>query len=300
MATTFLEMQDRVLKTIALKGDSDTRTEVENYLNEAAREIWTAYPWRERVATAFITTTEPYTTGTVTFTNGSTTVTGTGTTWTDAMAGRRMALAHGYPWYTIDSRTSGTELELDRAYVEDTATGSTYTIYQDAYELADCDALLPERVLIFKDGAHIPLRRMNTPDFYASGGIPSGSGIPSCFRMTEDASDGSPQMQLYPVPDDAYAIQYAYLKSYTDMSGDTDECVVPENRRGLIVTGALRDAYRLNGEYNKAVHEEQRFIARLSDFISAHRRESPTVSILRPFDQSLGGVYLMGLFYADI
>ena len=84
MATTYRELQDDVLRLIALTGDADARTFVKRAINDAAETVWRAHPWRERCKTDFVNTVAPYEEGTVTVTEGSTTVTPAGTyTWSD-------------------------------------------------------------------------------------------------------------------------------------------------------------------------------------------------------------------------
>lgn len=72
-----------------------------------------------------------YDTGTIAIVSGATTVTGTGTDFTAAMVGRKIRIV-GVP-YTIASRASATEVEIDTAYVGGTETEASFIIYQDEY-----------------------------------------------------------------------------------------------------------------------------------------------------------------------
>ena len=92
MSTTYRELQDDVLRFIALSGNKDARVFVKRALNHAAETVWRSFPWRERKAAAYVNTVAPYTTGTVTVTNASTTVAGVGTTFTSGMVGSKFAL----------------------------------------------------------------------------------------------------------------------------------------------------------------------------------------------------------------
>jgi hypothetical protein len=75
-----------------------------------------------------------YETGTVTFTQDSRSVTGSGTAWTSAMAGRKI-LGPNSEYYKIASVTNGTTLILSEEYQGETASGSSYHIWKDEYEL---------------------------------------------------------------------------------------------------------------------------------------------------------------------
>jgi len=287
MATTFLNMQDEVLEFIALSNDSNARAAVKRFLNQAARDVWHAHPWRERKASAFVNTVAPYETGTATFTENSTTVTGSGTTWTTAMIGRKIALSLSDPYYVISKVPSGTSITLDRAYIEDTASGSTYVIYNDVLALTTMDELVTDEVVCFDEGQDYPMTRLTTADFFMYGSMPVTDGTPDCFRLMED-SNSTYRIQVHPVPDDVYGVRYSYLKQYTDMSNDSDTCAVDESRRDIVIAGACARAYRWNAEFQKATYEDQRFQLELSRAISRERRLRPQTSVLRPVDQARG------------
>jgi hypothetical protein len=74
-----------------------------------------------------------YATGTVTVTNNSTQITGSGTTFTAAMVGRWFTVTdttvggQGY-WYRVGSYTSGTVINLDKAWSGTTSSGAAYNI----------------------------------------------------------------------------------------------------------------------------------------------------------------------------
>lgn len=96
--------------------------------------------WEFYLTSGFVTTVAPYETGTVSATNGSKTITGSGTTFTSAMVGRKIRVSSDTTYYVIASFTSTTSIELEQAYQGTTASGSTYSIFQDEYYLnADVD-----------------------------------------------------------------------------------------------------------------------------------------------------------------
>lgn len=83
-----------------------------------------------------LSTTAEYTTGTVAVTNASTTITGTGTTFTSAMVGRRFKVDSDSRSYKITGFTSTTVLTIESGYEGDTASGKTYHICKDTYNLS--------------------------------------------------------------------------------------------------------------------------------------------------------------------
>lgn len=77
-----------------------------------------------------------YTTGTVAVTNGSTTITGTGTTFTSSMVGYRFKLSSDDRSYKISGFTSTTVVTIESAYEGDTASGKTFQIVKDTFNLS--------------------------------------------------------------------------------------------------------------------------------------------------------------------
>lgn len=299
MAASYLNLQDQALKAIALYGNADARVEIKRYLNYAAREIWEEYPWPFRRVAAFVNTVAPYTTGTATFTEGSATVAGFGTSWTAAMVGRKIAKSYNDPWYTITARGGNTALTLDRAYLEDTAAGTTYVLYDDVLTLAStADSLMQYEVTLFDNGNDLPLSWMTNADFFNVGVLPGSAGVPTIYRIYEESS-AVMQIQVHPVPDDVYALRYHYLKNYVEMSASSDTTGMPARLDNLVVVGALRDGFRFNGEYEKATIEEQRFERLLKKAWERDESLRPKSVIRRPFDSPIGDTKKTGGFRVD-
>jgi hypothetical protein len=82
---------------------------------------------------------EDYTTGTITtLAAAGTTVTGSGTTWTAAMVGRYIKITSNGQWYKIATRTSNTEITIDKPY-----EGTAIAAGSEAYTIADLP-VIPE------------------------------------------------------------------------------------------------------------------------------------------------------------
>lgn len=287
MALTFLDLQDHVLDLIDVD-DATTRARVSDYINIAGRDVWMAHPWPERQAEGTITTLAPYSTGTVS--SSGTTITGSGTTFPTTYTATlfRFATAYGAPFYQVTTRDSATQLTLAESYVGTALSGATYVLWQDIYNLAsDVDTLVDVRLL--KQGADGPIhgaleRRLDEDAYFAR-----EAGYPVAYCMTTQSSAGLKRVRLWPAPDEQYRLKYRYLKSYTDMSADGDECVVPESRRDVLIAGSLRYAYRLKDEYQKALAEEANFNRMLAEHWRREKQQAPIQARRRPFDRARGG-----------
>lgn len=287
MSTTFREMQDDVLRLIALSNDRDAREYVKRRLNDRAEEVWRYYPWRERKATAFVNTVLPYSTGTVT-TNGTTAIVGASTVFPAACADRKFAISYSEPYYNITTRTDGTNLVLERAFLGDDGAAQSYAIYDDVLTLTSMDSLVTNEMTLMYSGKDRPMSDLTSQGWSDSGHMPRTAAAPTSFRLIENTSTGAPQIQVWPVPDAVYAIRYRYLTEYTDMKSDGDTCVVPESRRHLIIGGATADAFKYNEEYSKFVIEERAFKGGLKDAVKAERALHPQAVTLRAFNRRSG------------
>jgi hypothetical protein len=230
---------------------SDSRTSVERAINRAARRIWVARPWYERRAEVIQFLVAPYSTGTVDLTNASTAVTGSGTTWTTAFSGRKIALGAGSPWYRFTRTADTTGTIPTGGYNEATATGSTYTIFQDEVDVSSTCDIITSVSLIYQngrvDGVSEGLLDANA---YVHGGV----GVPRLFGNTDSTTAGTRRIRLWPVPDAAYRLRIHYLKSYTDMSNTTDLCGLGVNKEPLLFKASclevqsLSDARKMTSE----------------------------------------------------
>lgn len=288
MALTLATIRNHVMAMID-RDDSDTSSKVTDYINITGRDIWKAHPWNERQREASVITLDDYSTGTVTVTKASATVTGSGTTFPATIVNGRtkFSLGFGQPAYLIATRDSATQLTLVDAYCEATQSGATYVVYTDLYEVdSACDTILDVALAYGTDGGPLSFaleRRMDELAFQ-----PGSGGRPVAWCMKgPNSSTGVKRIRLWPAPDDTYRLRYRYMTDYTDMSADGDVCVVPESRRDLLICGTLRWAYRLSGDYQKAMAEEQKFAAMLRTHWERERVVESQGSRLRPFDSGL-------------
>jgi hypothetical protein len=265
MATTFLNLQDRVLRFLG--GSSTTaRTNVKAFINNAARRWWTRYEWRDRIATGHFSTLAPYSTGTATFTQGSTSVTGSGTTWVAAHTGMKIALGYGSPEYTF-TRTGATTGTLDRDYVEDTASASAYVLYQDRCLLATtAEDTYGNEMALHKAGG-VQIGRTSRTNGEMAVPFPLGAGTPFWWSKY-GMSGGRVQVRLGPyAPDAVYQVRYGYLVAFTELSADSTESewLIPEKYRQYLSIGALAEAYLMYQRIGEAAQAGQAFEARMRE-----------------------------------
>jgi hypothetical protein len=283
---TFKNLQDLVLDLIEID-DAITRTRAKDFINMAGRDIWFRYPWPERRKDAFTSTVAPYTTGTASVSQGSTTVTGSGTTWSTSYDGFKYAAGYDQPWYTA-TRDSDTQLTLDRALVEDShAAGSSYVLYQDVLTFTqNCDSVTSVMVGDPLRGAVAqPVARV---DLDGMAYLPGSTGVPAQYAMIEDSSIGRRRARIWPVPDDEYGIHYTYLSTWPELVHDADVPALHESRVDLIVLGAMRWAFLLAYETQKALAAQARFEQELKRTWGHTTRRHPAVHVMRKFDDSAG------------
>ena len=300
MALTYLNIQDIVLDLID-RSETEDRTRIKQFINMAARDVWTSKPWRERRKTGVVETVAPYTTGTVTVTEDSGVVTGSGTTFPATNADqRKFALSYTLPWYTVTTRDSSTQLTLGDNYAEDTASAQTYTFFQDVYRLAsDVDTVLGIRLQRAGYGGTLGWLSERRMDEMLT--LPAFAGVPQHFCMQDLTSASLRTVKVWPVPDDTYRFQYRYLKSFTEMSADADECVIPENRRDLIIQRAAVWAYQYVREFDRAVTQYAFYTSELERHWKSEQDAMPRTGRMRRFDEwGRGGGSPLTLPVADV
>lgn len=115
---------------------TNQRALVKRAVNRAQDKTFSFARWEFSLSDTFFATADDYSTGTVSVTNDSATVTGSGTTFTSSMVGRKFRIEGENAYYKIDAFVSATEITLEQNYQGDTASGETFSIFQDEYRLA--------------------------------------------------------------------------------------------------------------------------------------------------------------------
>jgi len=205
----------------------------------------------------------PYTTGTVAVSNGGTTVTGTDTVWATGMTGRKIRIAGRDEYYTL-TYVSPTSLTIDSAYVGDTETAATYSIFQDEFSLAS-DV---EKIITITN----PNRRkridyidpLKFEELYLNSLV---EGSPYIHTPAGRDSSNYIKVQLYPIPDDVYVLPYRYRKQIADLSGDSDVSAIPNKYHELLVLGGLAMCYEWDKKFNQANGMWTQFDNMINDMI---------------------------------
>ena len=154
------------------------RSFVQRLANQSIAYICGINEWPFLWTTDWFQTVAPYETGNVDLTNADATVTGgsSSPTFTAAMVGRKIRFSTETGYYTIKSRTSATEIELDQPYTGDTDTDISFSIYKDEYLLRG-DVDQQKRIRQSENGiALFSLSATDLDDLYP---IPTGEGVPA-------------------------------------------------------------------------------------------------------------------------
>jgi len=225
----FTTVQEKLPKNTPARG-------VVQAINEIVEDIQGEGPWTFWQKKADLTLIAEYNTGTVSVTQGGTTVTGVGTTFTSGMAGRKFQSATSEV-YTIATFTDTTHVELDTAWVSDTISGETFSIYQDTYVLPD-DTL---RAIAFWDETiqrvveFLPPTTIKTLDvLFNTTGL-----LGKLVGQWGYNSSNKPQVVFFPRPTTAAKIPIYYYKRPTAVSGPAGTPDMPEHMHNTIARGLV-------------------------------------------------------------
>ncbi len=225
----FDTVQDKLPKNSPVRG-------IPQAVNEILERIQGKGPWTFWQKKTDLTLIAEYTTGTVDVVQGDATVTGTGTTFTSAMVGRKFQASNSEV-YTIATFTDTTHVELDTEFVSASASGQTFTIYQDTYALPS-DTL---RAIAFWDETlkraveFLPPTVIKTLDvFFDTTGVLSK-------RIGQWGYDSSNNVQVifFPKPTTAAKIPMWYYKRPTLVTGLSSTPDIPDHMHNTIALGLI-------------------------------------------------------------
>ena len=256
---------DLINRVRSATGVSGTETQAKRYINIALQDIHLGFHekcvWAER--RAVLRTRARYTTGTCTIAKGATALTGTSTLWntadafgvTNMRAGGKIVIDGGSDVYEITSVTTDTAAVLANAFISTSVTAVTYVYFEDEYALAS-DFLRPVDAQSFDDARDIAL--IGRMEFRRRFPRPNITGTPIVATINDVAPSGNTtprrRLQLWRPPSIAQVIPYTYITgnlaltsagvAAEELSGDTDEPIVPLRARHLIALHALASWYR--------------------------------------------------------
>lgn len=264
---TFSDLQSDFLARIGASSNSTSTAMAKKQINIALVNMHnnpgSKFPWAER--RGVLITHAPYSTGTVDIAAATrTTVSGTTTLWNTAVTGfgfnnarigGKMTFSGLTEVYEVSAIGSDTAITLSSVYTGDALTAATYQYFEDEYALA-ADFLRFVDLRKFSDEMNIPL--IGRSEFRRSFPRNDITGKPRvATTYTLDFSGSTTpvvKVVLHPYPDDEYSIPYWYVSSYLgvtsagtrqrNLSGDTDEPIVPREKRYGITLYALFEYYR--------------------------------------------------------
>jgi hypothetical protein len=133
---TFEDILNAIITRGKINPNSEAAVnELKQKVNVAQTDICYGKPYRWSGDTRPLVLKPKYTAGTVDVTNASITITGTATAWTDDLEGRKFIIPGQTQYYKIVRVNSATSITINPAYLGDTDTGKSYSIFQDEYGL---------------------------------------------------------------------------------------------------------------------------------------------------------------------
>lgn len=189
----FFELQRQALLPIGRtpsSADADLLQETKDAINNTIQEIASQEKfWFMRRKSDFLTVANVTSPGDVSVTNGSPTVTGNSTVFTLLMVGRKIRIGSDDIVYTILSFASATSINLDQDYAGTTASGATYNIYQNVYNLSPTF----DQLITIKERSHNQfLTELMPVEFDAINPDPIATGVPTrCFILGVEQTEYS-------------------------------------------------------------------------------------------------------------
>lgn len=254
----FIDIYTDVMNRLKVPvADTTTLTRVKLWINERYRDIAIQRQWRWLYKEDNLLIKAPETTGTATFTKGSATVTGSGTTFTNGTTSYVIKAAGSPEIYTISTVGSATSITLSDAFQDTTITAGSFTLYQDTYALpSDVEDLIQ----VWHEHYQAPMTAVGLDKMRkAQLKFPDAEGKAVAFTLAEDTTAGLRRMQIYPRPDETYLMHIKYVRRITSLVENTDEPLIPEVYRSVLVYGACADLARYHNDQDVAAYYESKY-----------------------------------------
>lgn len=215
-----------------------------NWLNDRYRQIWQAAQWPFALKESFFSTVDDITSDSVTVTNGSTTVTETTSDgkFTSSVIGRKFRRTGDNQFYEIDgySNANPDTLTLDRAYEGTSGTSAGYRVFQNVYSL---DSDVGQLLSLYSPKDNQALTEVTQDWLDRISPTRSGVGVPNWYAVLGRDSNDIYRVELYPVPNDDYAIYYRYVQEAPYIV-DGAAKLVPHVFQSCLKHGWLADYWR--------------------------------------------------------
>lgn len=272
----YTDLQNRVRDAT---GVAVTQNIAKRYINIALVDmhIQDDFPWSIREA---LLVTQPiYTTGTVTISKGSTSLTGSSTAWNtdndfsvkNVRDGGKMKLASVSEVYEVSAVSSDTALTISSAFTGSNLSGDTYTYFEDEYA-TESDFFRPVQSASMVGDVEIPI--ITQKDFFRSYVRNDVTGRPRIATAIDKPFSGNTnrvqKIIFHPAPDRAYTLRYKYITTnlgitsagaaQTQLSGDTDEPIIPLRYRHVLIFHALYHWYRDRKDDNRSQEAKAEYV----------------------------------------
>jgi hypothetical protein len=259
---TFKDIYEAVMRRMKLPlNDTDALNACKEAINTRYDSIAFRRKWRWRKKRWDMRIPTKKTAGTFSVTNDSRTIVGTGTGLTSTHVGWFIELGPREEVYEIIALNVGTQTaELSAAYVDPTDATASYTAYKSEHGLPpDCEEL----EVVWHDHRRYPVdlispRQMIEAMSKNPGAEGWATGVTVWGTTKYDGptlgemilghdflgSDNktSLRMSTYPhIPDEDYTMHILYTQKIDPLDADTDEPLIPLEKRHVLVYGAYAD-----------------------------------------------------------
>lgn len=258
----YTDLQNRVH---VATGITATENIAKRFINIALHDMHIGngeqFTWAHRQA--YLRTKARYVTGTVTATVGSSTLTGASTLWDtnndfsekNAIAGGKLVIDGQESIYEVTTVGSDTDITMNTKWIDATEASLSYVYFEDEYALA-ADFLRPLDLQYFDSRQEVQI--IGLREFRRRYPRPDTTGKPLVATIIDKPFSGNTtpvrKAKFWMPPDLAYLLPYDYVTSslavssagaaQTQLTGDTDEPIVPLIYRHAIVFHGLYHWYR--------------------------------------------------------
>lgn len=277
---TFQEMYESTLRRMKIPTtDSEALAATKEAINTRYENLAFRKRWRWRKVNFDITATMKLTTGTVAVVNASRSATFSGSSLTALHVGWFLRVDGTNDVYKVLNIDTGTQVALlSAAYVGSSSATATFKLFEyefglppDCEELdlvwhdhrrAQVDIVTPREFLdaqVANQWHEGKAQIVTCAGFKAYEGPTLGSFVLG-YDFLNSASANDLKMLVYPlIPSETYVIHTTYVKKLALMVEDADEPLLPEEKRHILVWGALSDMYMRERNIETAKYYDRKF-----------------------------------------
>lgn len=254
-------------------------------MNMGGNRVWREKPWYGREVSTDLFMVAPYTTGTVSITQADTALTGVGTTWTTAMTGRKIAVGGiGQPWYRFTRTGNTTGTIPTGGYAEETASASTYAIFDDELDLPTTAETI-RGVWLYSplyDGQLFQMTQTAMDNHL----VTARNGTIYAWAPTLSTTAGTRRIRVLPIPNAIGRVRVEYVSAWTDVAADGGTSQLGANRERAWILASALEAQR--GADVKKVTSDDEVLAAIETAWTKEQAVSPQVARRTPIGHGMG------------